>query len=190
VFAGVFYSYTAGAILLPIFIFLSIQWGRKKWFTSKFFTALVLPLNLLAVALLLPTQGMLITKLNNYANAEQMLRTMPGIDGLRYNGELVTDLKAYDAQNDEVGDLQYRDQNGQLIELPATDVAYFMMPEILGMTLQDAQVAIDKTGDIGGADIIYESDASEVGGVVVAVNPPAGAMLTKFDIVQITIGNR
>lgn len=190
IFAGVFYSFTAGAILLPIFILLSVQWGRKKWFTNRFFAAILLPLNLVAILLVIPAQGMLIMKLNNYANAEQMLRTMPGIDGLRYNGEPVTELKAFDSENQEVSGLIYRNQLGEAIEIPETGVAYYVMPDLIGKNLLDAQQALTEAG-IENVDIVYQDTASEVNGVVVSVNPSQpGAMVTKFDVVELTLGKR
>ncbi len=187
IFAGVFYSFTAGAILLPLFILLSIQLGRKKWFTGKFFSALVLPLNLIAVLLLLPAQGMALIKLNNYANAEEMLRLMPGSDGLRYNGEPITELKAFDSESQEVTGLTYKDQTGQTIEIPLTDVAYFLMPDLLGKTAYQAQQALTQAG-IENVDFIYLDGASDVNGVVVAVNPSEpGAMVTLYDVVELTL---
>lgn len=190
IFAGVFYNFTAGAILLPIFILLSIQWGRKKWFTNKFFTALLLPLNLVAILLLIPAQSMLVLKLNNYANAEAMLRTMPGIDGLRYDGEPVTQLKAFDSENQEVSGLVYRNQLGQQIDIPESGVAYYVMPELLGKNLLEATQALTEAG-IENVDIVYQDNALEVNGVVVSVNPSQpGAMITKYDVVELTLGKR
>lgn len=187
IFAGSIYSFTSGAILIPIFILLSIQLGRKKWFTGKFFSTLVLPLNLIAVLLLLPAQGMLMIKLNNYANAEEMLRTIPGSDGLRYNGEPITELKAFDSESQEVTGLTYKDQTGQKIEIPLADVAYFLMPELLGKTAYQAQQALTQAG-IENVDFIYQDGVNDVNGVVVAVNPSQpGAMVTQFDVVELTL---
>ena len=187
IFAGSIYSFTSGAILIPIFVLLSIQLGRKKWLTGKFFSALVLPLNLIAVLLLLPAQGMLMIKLNNYANAEEMLRTMPGSDGLRYNGEPITELKAFDSESQEVTGLTYKDQTGQKIEIPLADVAYFLMPDLLGKTSYQAQQALTQAG-IENVDFIFLDGATDVNGVVVAVNPSQpGAMVTQFDVVELTL---
>ena len=194
VFAGVFYSFTAGAILLPIFIFLSIQWGRNKWFTGKFFTAMLLPLNILALTLLLPAQGMSLVKLNNYANAEEMLRTMPGIDGLRYNGEVISELKAFDAEGQEVIAPTFVDQGGNSIDLPATQVAYYSMPDIMGMNLYAATEALKNAGvadGAGGLDTEYLDGATPENSVVVEVYPPnPGDMVTKFDVIKITLGKK
>jgi hypothetical protein len=188
IFAGSIYSFTSGAILIPIFILISIQLGRKKWLTGKFFAALVLPLNLIAVLLLLPAQGMLMIKLNNYAIAEEMLRTMPGSDGLRYNGEPVTQLRAFDADSQEVIGLSFEDQRGQKIEIPTTGVAYFPIPELLGKTSMQAQQALTLAG-IENVDFIYLDGVTDVNGVVVAVNPSQpGAMVTEFDVVELTLG--
>lgn len=194
IFAGVFYDFTRGAILLPVFVFLSIQWGRKKWFTGKFFTALVLPLNLLAISLLLPAQGMLLIKLNNYANAEQLLRDMPGSDGLRYNGELISELKAFDSEGQEVSQPTFKDQRGNAIDMPATQVAYYSMPDIMGMRLDAAMAALTTSGvkdGVQGMDFEYVDGATAENGVVVQVYPPTpGDMVTKFDVIKITLGKK
>lgn len=188
IFVGMFYSLIDGLLLLPIFIFLSIQWGRKKWFTNKFFTAILLPLNLIAIVLLVPAQAMLVQKISNYVYAEQILREMPSSEGLRFNGEPVTELKAFNTDGNLVDGLTFKDQRGDVIELPATGVANFPMPDILGMTVADAQLALEQSG-IPAADYAYRDGANDTNGVVVDVYPPnPGDMVTELDVVQVTIG--
>lgn len=188
IFAGVFYSFGDGLILLPLFVFLSVQWGRKKWFTSKFFAALLLPLNLVAILGLIPVQEMVIRTLNNYANAEEFMRNSPGSDGLRLDGEPVTELKAFDSKEQEITGLTFKDQSGKLIELPATQVVYYPMPELLGMTIPEAQLALEQAG-IQGCDFEYLQGATAENGVVVRVAPSnPGDLVTKYDVVTLTIG--
>jgi PASTA domain len=190
IFAGVFYSFGDGLILLPIVIFLSVQWGRKKWFTNKFFTSLLLPLNLAATLGIIPVQEMVIRTLNNYANAEEMMRNWPGSDGLRLDGEPVTELKAFDSKNNEISGLSFKDQSGKLIELPETQVAYFPMPDIMDMTVSEANLALTQAG-IPAVDIEYLDGATDKTGVVVKVYPPnPGDLVTKFDVVTVTIGKK
>lgn len=190
IFAGVFYSFGDGLILLPIVIFLSVQWGRKKWFTNKFFTGLLLPLNLVAVLGIIPVQEMAIRTLNNYAYAEEMIRNWPGSDGLRLDGNLVTELKAFDSKNNEISGLSFKDQSGKLIELPETQVAYFPMPDIMDMTVSEANLALTQAG-IPAVDIEYLDGATDKTGVVVKVYPPnPGDLVTKFDVVTVTIGKK
>jgi hypothetical protein len=190
VFAGVFYSFGDGLILLPIVIFLSVQWGRQKWFTGKFFTGLVLPLNLLAVLALIPVQEMAIRTLANYANAEEMLRNWPGSDGLRLDGKPVTEIRAFDSTNIEVTGLSFKDQSGSLIELPQTQVAYYQMPDIMDMTVAEANLALTQAG-IPAVDIEYMDGVDDKTGVVVKVYPPnPGDLVTKFDVVTVTIGKK
>ncbi len=190
IFAGVFYSFGDGLILLPIVIFLSVQWGRKKWFTNKFFTSLLLPLNLAATLGIIPVQEMVIRTLNNYANAEEMMRNWPGSDGLRLDGEPVTELKAFDSKNNEISGLSFKDQSGKLIELPETQVAYFPMPDIMDMTVSEANLALTQAG-IPAVDIEYLDGATDKTGVVVKVYPTnPGDLVTKFDVVTVTIGKK
>ncbi len=190
IFAGVFYSFGDGLILLPIVIFLSVQWGRKKWFTNKFFTSILLPLNLAAILGIIPVQEMVIRTLNNYANAEEMMRNWPGSDGLRLDGEPVTELKAFDSKNNEISGLSFKDQSGKLIELPETQVAYFPMPDIMDMTVSEANLALTQAG-IPAVDIEYLDGATDKTGVVVKVYPPnPGDLVTKFDVVTVTIGKK
>lgn len=188
VFVGFLYSFMDGLVLLPILVFLSIQWGRKKWFTNKFFAAILLPLNLMAIVLLVPAQAMLVQKVNNYAYAEQILREMPSSEGLRYNGEQITQLRAFDKEGREIDGLTFKDQREIPIEIPPTEVAYFLMPEILGMPYTGALEALKQAG-IPAVDFVYLDGASASNGVVVEVNPPsAGDMVTEFDVVTVTIG--
>ncbi|MEN9970512.1 MAG: hypothetical protein RLZZ229_720 [Actinomycetota bacterium] len=190
IFAGLFYSFKAGAILLPVFIFLSVQWGRKKWFTNKFFSAILLPLNIVAILGLIPVQEMTIRTLNNYANAEEMIRNWPGSGGLRLNGEPVTELKAFDSADQEVTDLTFKDQAGNPIELPATQVAYYPMPDIMGMTFAEANLALTQAG-IESVDNEYLAGADDKNGIVVKVFPPTpGDLVTKFDVVTVTFGTK
>ena len=190
IFAGVFYSFADGLLLLPVLVFLSVQWGRKKWFTNKFFSALLLPLNLVAILGLIPLQEMVIRSLNNYANAEEMMRNWPGSDGLRLDGEPVTELKAFDSSEQEIKDLTFKDQAGNPIELPATQVAYYPMPDIMGMTFEEAHLALNQAG-IPAVDNEYLSGADDKNGVVVKVYPPTpGDLVTKFDVVTVTFGTR
>ncbi|MEY4980998.1 MAG: hypothetical protein RL174_336 [Actinomycetota bacterium] len=190
VLVGVFYTAIDGLILLPILVFLSIQWGRKKWFTGKFFAAILLPLNLLAIVLLFPAQAMTVVKLQNYANAEAMMQAWPATDGLRYDGEKITDLKAFDDSGEQIDGLTFKDQNGKFLEIPATAGAYYQVPDIIGMSVQEANLAFSQSG-IPAVDFEYLDGANDQNGVVVEVGPAsAGEMVSEFDVVTVTIGLR
>lgn len=188
IFSVLFYDLNGGAIFLPVLIFLSIQWGRKKWFTGRFFTSLLLPLNVLALVLLLPTQQMLLVKVNNYANAELLLSSMPGSDGLRYNGEVVSELKAFDADGKQISEATFKDQSGREIETGELGANYYLVPDILGMSMYEANEAL-KTAGIPAVDFEYQYGATSENGVVIEVFPPtAGSLITEFDVVTVTIG--
>lgn len=188
-FAGLFYDFTDGFFLLPVFIFLSVQWGRKKWFTNKFFASILVPLNLLAVLALIPAQDMVMRQLNSFTNAEQMMQNWPATDGLRLNGEPVTELKAFDSNQQELTGLTFQDQSGHKIEATAP-VDQFFMPDIMGMNLFEATQALSDAG-IPAVDFIYVDGATETTGEVVQVEPSTpGDLVTKFDVVTVTIGKR
>jgi hypothetical protein len=187
-FAGVFYSYADGFVLLPLLIFLSIQLGRKKWFTHKFFTAILLPLNLIAVIAIIPVQEMAIRTLSNYENAQSVLAGLPGSDGLRLDGEPITELHVYDSEGSEISEPTFKDQRGNQIELPSTAVAYMLVPDVYGMSPVEASLALKQAG-IESVDFIYLDDVSEKYGVVVSIDPATpGSMVTKFDVITLTIG--
>lgn len=187
-FAGVLYSYADGFVLLPVLIFLSIQLGRKKWFTHKFFTAILLPLNLIAVIAIIPVQEMAIRTLNNYANAQAVLASLPGSDGLRLDGEPITELHVFDSEGSEIAEPTFKDQRGNSIELPSTAVAYMLVPDVYGMSPAEASLAMKQAG-IESVDFIYLDDVSEKYGVVVSIDPATpGSMVTKFDVLTLTIG--
>jgi PASTA domain len=187
-FMELFYSFSAGLILLPVFMFLSVQWGRKKWFTNKFFAAILLPLNLFAFVAFFPVQAMVIQKLNDLTASEQMLQAWPSSDGLRLNGEPITELKAFDSEMNEVTGLTFQDQLGNSIETHAKTLAQFSIPDIMGMNLFEATQTLSEAG-IPAVDFIYIDGATETTGIVVQVEPSTpGDLVTKLDTVTVTIG--
>jgi len=177
-------------LLLFVLIFLSIQWGLKKWFTNKFFAAILLPLNLLALILLIPAQDVVMQRLDNYSNAEAMLQSWPDTEGLRLNGEEITDIKAFDVNQQEITGLTFTDQNGSPIETPGGVVETFFVPDILGMSLFEATTALNQA-NIPAVDFIYLDGANETNSFVVKVEPSIpGNMVTELDTVTVTLGMR
>ncbi|MFM6971323.1 MAG: PASTA domain-containing protein [Rhodoluna sp.] len=173
--------------LLPIFIVVSVQWGRKKWLRGKFFTALLLPLNLLAVALLYPAAAVIESKVVDYYSMQATLAMQRPIDGLRLNGEEVTKIKAF--SNDmEVFDLQFTDQNGN--PLPgwvANNGNPIEIPNVIGMTISELNTVIADAG-IGGVDLNRIDDAPDNELVVISVDPPVGHWIDPNSSITATVG--
>lgn len=188
-FSGFQLNTLTNVLLLALLVFLSVQWGRKKWFTNKFFATLLLPLNLVAVVLTLPGGLMLANTLNNYYNVEQMMQQWPATEGLRLNGEEVTELKAFDSTNTEVTGLTFKDQRGTEITFPLTDQNSYTVPDIMGLSLYDAQRLLDDA-NVPAADYVYLHNVSEQEAYVVQVDPPANSTVTSRDVVTITLDRK
>lgn len=189
-FCGYNLSNVTNIALLAILCFLSVQWGRKKWFTTKFFAAILLPLNLLAV-LLVPVSTLMVSqKISNIYNTEYMLQNWPAIDGLRMNGEIVSEIHAYNLDNQEVTGLRYEDQNGVKLEAPVTEQTQYTVPDIIGMNMFDAQRALADAG-IPSVDFVYLNNVNEQEAFVVKVEPSLpGALVTSRDTVTVTLDRR
>ena len=191
-FAGFFISSATHLALLVLFIFVSVQWGRKKWFTGKFFDAVLLPLNIAAILALLPGSVLMSNAVNSAINAEQVMQQWSVDDGLEYNGEKVTELKAFDSTNTEVTGLIFKDQNGNPIEIgvPLSELTQFQLPDLVGMSFYDAHKALTDAGILGGVDYIWLDNVSEQEAYVVSVDPAAGSTVTSRDVVTVTFDRR
>lgn len=189
-FAFLFYDFNGGLPLLPVFMLLSVQWGRKKWFSNKFFTSILLPLNLLALVLTVPATNMLIQKFNGFTQADLMMQQWAATDGLRLNGEPITEIKAFDSSDQEVLGLTFKDQAGNPIQAGVSSEEFYRMPDIIGMNIEEANLALGQAG-IPGADFEYLEGADESNGVVVRVEPSTpGDLVGANDIVIVTIGKK
>jgi beta-lactam-binding protein with PASTA domain len=64
------------------------------------------------------------------------------------------------------------------------------MPDIMDMTVAEANLALTQAG-IPAVDIEYMDGVDDKTGVVVKVYPPnPGDLVTKFDVVTVTIGKK
>lgn len=171
---------------LAVMIFLSIQWGRGKWFSNRFFKSWLLPLNVLAI-LTLPIAGLLVGgKLGLYYSFQDSMRFVQ-VDGLRLEGNPVTELKAYNSDDVEVEGLRFTDQNGNPINLPIplSELTQYLVPDVIGMSYEASHEALIEAG-IPGVDYIYRDNVNEKDAVVVSIEPPAGSAVTSRDVVTIT----
>lgn len=184
-------SSLADFALLSLFVFLSIQWGRKKWFTGKFFEAILLPLNAIAVLLLLPASVLLSNAVNSAMNAQQVMQEWSVDEGLTYNGEPVTDLKAFDSKNTEVNGLTFEDQNGTKIEIgvPLSELTQYQVPDVIGLSFYDAHNALLEAKVLG-VDYVYLDNVREEDAYVVSVEPAAGSAVTARDVITVTFARK
>lgn len=184
-------SSPADFALLSLFVFLSIQWGRKKWFTGKFFEAILLPLNALAILLLLPASVLLSNAMNSAMNAQQVMQEWSVDEGLTYNGEPVTELKAFDSTNTEINGLIFEDQNGTQIEIgvPLSELTQYQVPDVIGMSFYDAHNALLEAKVLG-VDYVYLDNVREEDAYVVSVEPAAGSAVTARDVITVTFARR
>jgi hypothetical protein len=186
--AGLGFNSASSIALLPVFVFLSIQWGRKTWFTNRFFASILLPLNLIAILLLIPAQELVIQRINNFTNAESMLQNWPATDGLRLDGEPITELKAFDANQQEVLGLSYNDQSGNsLVQFGTEPGEPIEVPDLKGLNMQDLNNQISQLG-ISGVDFNHVDDATEVEARVIATVPAAGEFIDPKAALLVIIG--
>jgi PASTA domain len=191
VFSGFFPNSTTDLALLVLFIFLSVQWGRKKWFTGKFFEGILLPLNLVAVLLIAPGSVLISNAVNTALNAQQVMKEWSVDSGLVYNGESVTEIKAYDSAGAEVNGLIFRDQNGNPLEIgvPLEELTQYQVPDVLGFSYENANSALSEAG-LPGVDYIWLNDVSEKDAYVVSIEPAAGSAVTSRDVVTVTFDRK
>ncbi|CAB4686850.1 MAG: PASTA domain-containing protein [Actinobacteria bacterium] len=190
-FSGFYPNSATDLGLLVLLIFLSVQWGRKKWFTGKFFEAILLPLNLVAVLLLAPASVLISNAVNTAINTQQVLQEWSVDSGLVYNGESVTEIKAYDSAGAEVSGLIFRDQNGNPLEIgvPLEELTQYQVPDVLGFSYENANSALSEAG-LPGVDYIWLNDVREQDAYVVSIEPAAGSAVTSRDVVTVTFDRK
>jgi hypothetical protein len=175
--------------LLPIFVFLSIQWGRKKWFTNRFFTSILLPLNLLAIVLVIPAQEMVIRAANEFNTMSTTLNEVWSNQyGLVLNGQPVDQVRAFDANGVEVTGLTFEDQTGTPLFPGGTEQgALIQVPNFTGMSLQELNKEVVNLG-ISGVEFNRVDDATDEEAVVIATVPAAGEFISANDALLVIIG--
>lgn len=158
--------------LFPVAVFLSIMWGRGIWFNNRFFKSIILPLNLLAVLLIIPATDSAARTIDQHIANTDLMQSTDYSDsaGLQLNGEQVLEVKAFDAKGVEVLGLTYQDQNGNpLFEVEASPIE---IPDISGMTIAEFQAALTSVG-IENVEINYFDESEPTDDVVVLRTEPA-----------------
>jgi hypothetical protein len=190
-FSGFYPKSVTDLAFLVLLVFLSVQWGRKKWFTGKFFDSILLPLNVVAVLLLAPGSVLISNAVNTAVNTQQVMQEWSVDSGLVYNGESVTEIKAYDSAGAEVNGLIFRDQNGNPLEIgvPLEELTQYQVPDVLGFSYENANSALSEAG-LPGVDYIWLNDVSEQDAYVVSIEPAAGSAVTSRDVVTVTFDRK
>jgi hypothetical protein len=163
--------------LFPLATFLSIMWGRGLWFKSKFFNAILLPLNLIAIILLVPAFDSTLRTVDQYVANNDLVQSTDYANrqGLQLNGDRVLEVKAFDTSGTEVNGLTFEDQNGNpLFEVAADPIE---IPDITGMTIAEFQAALSAVG-IENVELNYLDSSDPKGDeVVVRTEPGIGSWL-------------
>jgi hypothetical protein len=169
-----FFTTRESVAILGIFALVSIQWGRKKWFSKKYLAATLLPLNILAM-LLAPVSGLMIQQRIEWASgASDMLQQWPATDGLRLNGVSLTEIKAVDASGKQVTGLHFLDSEGNDLLNPSVPTHQFeIIPDLKGMTLLEAQAVLTPLG-FQNVDITNLGNSNDQDSVVKTTLPAAG----------------
>lgn len=190
-FSGFYPNSATDLALLVVLVFLSVQWGRKKWFTNRFFAAILLPLNLIGIAMLLPGSVLISNAWNTALNAQQVMQEWSVDDGLEYNGEAVTELKAFDSTDTEVTGLRFENQNGTPIEfgVPLSELTQYHVPDVIGLSFYDAHKALTDA-QVPGVDYVYVDNVGENEAYVVSVSPEPGSAVTSYDTVTVTLDRK
>jgi hypothetical protein len=163
--------------LFPVAVFLSIMWGRGLWFTARLFKSILLPLNLIAIVLLVPAIDSGLRTFDQYVANNDLVQSTDYANrqGLQLNGEQVLQVKAFDAAGAEVNGLTYQDQNGNPLFPVAADP--IEVPDITGMTIPEFQAALTAVG-IENVEINYLNESDTAGdGVVLRTEPGIGSWL-------------
>lgn len=157
--------------LFPVAVFLSIMWGRGQWFTARLFKSILLPLNLIAIVLLVPAIDSGLRTFDQYVANNDLVQSTDYANrqGLQLNGEQVLQVKAFDAAGAEVNGLTYQDQNGNPLFPVAADP--IEVPDITGMTIPEFQAALTAVG-IENVEINYLNESDTAGDVVVLRTEP------------------
>lgn len=179
-------------LFLIAIMVVSVQLGRNRWFTSKFFQVAVLPLNILALVLVPVSIGVADQRETEITYLETYINELPATDGLRINGQAITDLKVLDTNGQLVADAIIQDQNGlPVIAYGKTDPALLLeVPDLKGLNLNQAIASLNRLG-FGAVDINYlvAIDSSNQNAAVVEYTTPlAGAKIAPDVVLTLNVG--
>ena len=173
--------------LLVVFVFVSIQWGRKKWLTQKFFSAILVPLNVLAAVLLIPTQSIVTSRIDEYYSLQNIMGNLPSIDGLRLQGVEVNEIKAYDSTGTEVQGLTFEDADGNQLLPSDTTPGAIKVPNITGLGIADLQKVLTDAG-INNVDFNRLDNGLDSEVQVIRTEPAAGSWIDATSTLLVVVG--
>jgi hypothetical protein len=172
---------------LPLLVLISVQWGRKQWLTQKFFTAILLPLNLLAIFLSVPSYFIIADKVQSYYSMESFLGELPAIDGLRLNGVPVTDIRSFDKSGAEVTGLTFQDETGNALLSSEGTPGAMQVPDLRGMPISEVPLALTNMG-INNVEFNRIDNGLDSEVVVQKTAPGAGYWIDPKSTLTVTVG--
>jgi len=124
----------ASIVIFGVLLLISIQWGREKWMPRRWVRVVRTLANVLAI-LMIPTGvftvGNQIDSMSYSHSSEQVAYPQ----GLSRDGNLITNIFAYDAAGDPISEVQLFDQNGNALSLRqgsttslSTNEGHFLLP--------------------------------------------------------------
>jgi hypothetical protein len=173
--------------ILLAFALVSVQWGRKKWLTQKFFSAILIPLNLVAVILVVPTVSIVSSRIDEYYSLQGFVGSLKSNDGLRLQGVEVNEIKAFDATGTEVLGLTFEDANGNQLLPSGTTSGAIKVPDITGLSIQDLEAVLTDAG-INNVDFIRLGNALDSEAQVVSTDPAPGYWIDPASTLKVTVG--
>ena len=173
--------------LLLALVLISVQWGRKKWLTQKFFSVILIPLNILAAVLLIPTQSIVSSRIDEYYSMQEMLGNLPAIDGLRLHGAPVNEIKAFDSTGTQVEGLTFEDAEGNQLLPSETTPGAIQVPNITGLGIKDLQTVVTDAG-INNVEFNRVDNGLDDEMQVISTKPAAGAWIDPNGTLLVVIG--
>lgn len=173
--------------LLPILVLISVQWGRKKWLNTKFFAAILAPLNLLALILLIPSASIVSSRIDEYYTLQNVVGSLPSTDGLRLNGISITEIKAFDKDGAEVEGLTFKDPDGNQLLPSETTPGAIQVPDLTGLSISDLQNRLAEVG-IFNVDFNRLDNGLDTEVQAIRTEPAAGAWLDPTSTLTVTVG--
>ena len=172
-------------LILPLLIFASVQWGRKKWFKGKFFVRILAPLNILAALLIPVGLSAINSAIDDVTAMENALMTGPDVSGLRLDGVALTGITAKDATGKAVDGLAFYTPEGK--QLLTSGTIKLLVPDVTGMRLADAMKVMQDAGFTSGGDITYLDGATELNSVIDSTSPAAGDSADSSTIINFVV---
>jgi hypothetical protein len=112
---------------------------------------------------------------------------MPAVNGLRLDGNPVTEITAVDASGQKIDGLTFLNPDGIDLLNPSYGEQIVVIPELRGKTLAEAQEILNPLG-IQNVDVTQLDDGNTADSYVQYTNPNAGDQLANTSTLTIFLG--